>query len=456
MLKKEKTILESLMAHPISSLRKPLSLTLGIALLFPFFTSCAREILSEGSTPSIPGADLVTQTVTVMPAAPVEESIITPMLSPSVLNGGKGTPCLPVGEPYPLPDVPFNDMPQAVLDFINGGGTVEALSEALYLAGIANMPEPIATGDMDGDGLEEVVVSIFEPDSMGLPPAGMLLIFTCKEGAYQLAYKEDTRPSEGAPGIRFLQDLNASGNADLVISSASCGAHTCFERVQVIQWDGTEYRNHLEGDTSDLPYPTIYLSPTERDGVYDLQVTGSGFGSVGAGPQRNVSWTWFYNEEVRLWQVSGFQREPSSYRIHVLHDAAQAAKNGEYQQALILYNRVISDSTLEDWVEPELEQAWIQAFARYQMVVIYTLQDREPFANTVLEELKSTTSPDNPQYGYFEMAVAYLDGFQEGGAEMGCKLAQDYVVLHPELSDTLGPQLFGYGNQTFTEKDVCP
>jgi hypothetical protein len=454
MLNKEKTILESLMTCPTSSPSKTLSLCQAIALLIiPWLTGCSGSLPSQSSTLTPYSS---TPTRSAVPLDLLEETAPTGTLAPLETNMVEASPCPPVGEPEPLVYIPFDALPESLLDFMNSGGSINDMGEALYEAGVANLPEPIATGDMDGDGLDEVVVSIFDPDSVSLPPAGILLIYSCQDSVYRLVYKEDTRSADGAPGIRFLQDLNADGRDDLVVSSASCGAHTCFERVQVIQWDGTSYRNHLEGDSSDLPYPNIYLSPGVPEGVYEIQVTGSGIGSVGAGPQRNVTRVWSFSEDAQLWEVSDFQQEPSNYRIHVLHDAVDAARNGDYQQALVLYNRVINDTTLEDWTDPELEQLWIKAFARYQMAVIYTILDRGTFANTILSELESTTSPDNPQYAYYEMAVMYMDGYQEGGIERGCMFAQDYAALHPGLLEPFGPLAFGYGNPIFTDQDICP
>jgi hypothetical protein len=445
------------MARPLSCLPKPRSLYLVISLLFAILiTACTSSLSTPDPTAIFSPIELPTSTAPAAPALPVQESTAPAALTPTAMVTGEAQPCPPVGDPAPLPEGLFDSLPERVLAFLNGGGSLEALSEALYMTGVANLPEPTAAGDMDGDGWEELVVSVFDPDSSSLPPSGMLLIYTCRDGAYLLAYQEDTRPSEGAPGIRFLRDLNADGQAELVSSSATCGAHTCFERVQVIQWDGTGFRNHLEGDTADLPYPTVYLSPTDQEGLFDLQVSGSGFGSVGAGPQRNVTRIWSFNEGLQLWQISDFYQEPSNYRIHILHDAAAAAERGDYQQALMLYNRVLSDTTLEDWADPEQEQAWIKAFARYQMVAIYTLQDREAFANTVLEELKTAAPPGSQQVVYSDMAVAYIDGYQDGGAVEGCRIVQDYAALHPGLLDPLGPQSFGYGNPPFTEEDLCP
>ena len=386
-------------------------------------------------------------------------AVPSPTLPPSPQPSLAAEPpqaCLPPGNPSPLVDGPFDIYPPEIFSFLNGGGSAKDLDQALYSLGIANLPVPVGVSDMTGDGIEDVVVSIFDPRSVLQPPAGLLLIYICDQQGYRLAYQEDTRPNQGAPGIRYLQDMNADGISDLVLSSASCGAHTCFERVQLISWEAGEFINRLVGETIDLPYPTIYLEPAQDSGIYDLHISGSGLGSVGAGPQRNITRVWTYEAGSLRWLVSSVVFEPSSYRIHVLHDANSAFKNGEFKEALLLYNRAISDSTLQDWSDPAGEQAWITSFARYQLVVLYTLQDQGTFANLTLDEMNASISPESQQHGYFEMATLFLEGFRKGGVEEGCAAAIEYAAAHTELLEPLGPQVFGYGNPPITPEQVCP
>jgi hypothetical protein len=399
-----------------------------------------------------------------LPTQPVLPDTATPAASPpqapSPAQTGQDADetaiCVPREDPGSLPDGRFATYPFAIQQFLNQGGWVDELDQALYAADIANLPVPVGVADMTGNGFEEVVVSIFDPSSAGLPPAGMLLIYACDRQEFSLVYQQDSGPANGAPVIRFLQDLNADGNSELVVSSASCGAHTCFERVQVIGWDGSQFIDRLEGDTDDLPYPDIYLAPSAEEGVFDLLISGSGFGSVGAGPQRNITRIWSYERDSQRWQVNSTHFEPSTYRIHILHDAGAAAKAGEYQQALMLYNRAISDTTLDDWFDPALERAWISAFARYQLVAIYRLLDRDSFASTILGEMEKAYPRDSPQHGFYQMAAAYMDNYMEGGSEAACAAAIEFVTEHPELLDPLGPQIFGYGNPAYTLEDVCP
>jgi hypothetical protein len=427
-----------------------------ITLLVSAYLLAGCSPAADSQIGTAPPIDLPTHSVS--PSSPTlatpTHTLPSPTQSETIIDDT--TTCRRQGTPGPLPDGPFDAYPQAIQQFLNEGGWVEDLDEALYAAEIANLPVPVGAADMTGDGFDELVVSIYDPGSVSMPPAGMLIIYTCSQGKYRQIYLQDSRPLDGAPGIRFLQDLNADGLSELVISSASCGAHTCFERVQVIGWEGAQFTNRLGGETNDLPYPTIYLAPSANEGIFDLQITGSGLGSVGAGPQRNITKIWSYAEGSQNWQMVSSQPEPSNYRIHVLHDAGAAAKDSDFQKALSLYNRAISDTTLDDWLNPALEQAWIGAFSRYHLVVIYTMQERDAFAEIILGEMEKIYPLDSPQHGYYEMAVIYRDGYLEAGAESGCAAAIAYAASHPDILEPLGSQTFGYGNPTITPADICP
>jgi hypothetical protein len=441
-----------------SSLLKTGAQLLGIFLILANLTAgCSPG--SETRSAAVPASISPTQTIVTGSPKPVELDQNEASSTPTEKAVQNIKTCVSQGDSSPLPNGHFELYPQAILQFLNEGGWVDELDEALYAAGVANMPVPVDAAEMTGDEFEEVVVSIFDPGSANMPPSGMLLIYTCHQNEYQLAYQEDSRPigpSTGTPGITFLQDLNADGTSELVASSRTCGAHTCFERVQVLGWDGREFINRLDGLTDDLPHPTVYLQPSGQDGIYDIYITASGVGSVGAGPQRNMTRYWAYNADTQRWQISSLTLEPSMYRIHVLHDALAATRDGNYQEALLRYNRAISDTTLEDWADPALEQAWISAFARYQLVAIYTLQDRPTFADVILGEMEDAYPPDSLQHGYYEMAVAYLSGYLKGGGEAGCAAAVEYATANPGILEPLGMQNFGYGNPELIPRDVCP
>lgn len=425
-------------------------------------------LLSAGcaSQPAVTGVGTTTgnteeplQEPTLATDTPVPTLAVTPSIEPTATlpATGSGAGCTP-GQDQPELNVgDFDQYPQAIRDFLNNGGTPSDLDEALYNAGVANQPVAVKTADMTGDGQEEVVVSIFNPASQTMPPAGTLMIYACQSGAYQQDYQQDSKQAWGAPGIRYLQDLNADGKAELIASAGSCGAHTCFEDVEILAWDGEQFKNLLDGDTKEIPYPDIRITDEDGDGIYNVEIAGSGYGSVGAGPQRNVTDIWRYDPSSGMWNFDQQVFQESNYRIHVLQDAETATKNGDYANALVLYNRVINDTSLEDWMDPETEKANLSAYALFKSGVVYTIEGQEDLAKTTFAQLSSSYPPDEPQHAYVDMANAFQQAYTSDGLEAACSAARTSASKHSDqILAPLGPQAFGYANPEIHSDDVCP
>lgn len=390
--------------------------------------------------------------LTETPTKPESDVPIVPSPSPTPID----SVCVTPKDGVELPDAPFEQYPDRILEFLNRGGALPELDTLLYDAGIANQPLAVAAEDMTGDGKTDVVVSIFNPDSLSTPPGGVLLIFICQQDRYTLARWDSSVDWEGAPGIRYFQDLNSDGRADLITGSPRCGAHTCFEDVNILSWNGNMIENRLMGITDDLPYPTIELQESVEEEIFDVVITGGGFGSVGAGPQRSLSRQWSYRSETGDWQVSSESPGASNYRVHVLHDADGAARQGDYPEALLLYQRVISDMTLVDWADPTQERANLAAYARFRMAVVYLHMGQTDFARVILAELDSNYPPGSGQHGYVEMARLFYDEYQKSDVKTACKAARGYAAKHEgQILKGLGPESFGYGNPVYEPQAIC-
>lgn len=366
--------------------------------------------------------------------------------------------CVPLDETVVLGvAVDFDEYPQIILNFLNRGGTGENLDSQLYDAGIANQPITLSLADMTGNGKDDFVVSIFDPQSSHIAPGGTLMIFTCQNDSFTLALELKSEDLFGAPGIRYLQDLDSDNLAELVSGSPTCGAHTCFEDVGVWAWTGTEFQNRLMGTTIEIPYPDIRIGDDDLDGCYQVELVSAGYGSVGAGAQRTSSWVWDYDPDLDQWYTAGPVFAPANFRIHVVHDADEAVRNGDYQGALVLYQRVIVDQTLSDWIDPEVERANLSAYAYYKMIVVYYTLDSDDFAQLTYEQMRESVSVDDDAYAYVMMAEAFREAYLAEGLVSGCEHAQGFARGESELIlDPLGPGVFGYANPEFTLEDLCP
>jgi tetratricopeptide (TPR) repeat protein len=146
--------------------------------------------------------------------------------------------------------------------------------------------------------------------------------------------------------------------------------------------------------------------------------------------------------------------EPPRYRIHVLHDADAAFKSGDYETAIVLYQRVINDQALLDWVDPPVEQANLGAYARFKLIVLSTQSGQTDEAERYFIELKAGPETGN-WHDYIDMADTYLQGVAI--ASHGCPAARDYAETHAgQILSSLGSTAFGYANPDYTPEDVCP
>lgn len=432
-----------------------LALTLGCN----FVTQALQASPAPEGTPAI-------ETLGLTP--PAEEP--TPATTPAVLTTAPapagelpevlGQACVPEGEPEVLSAADFEDYPRAIEDYLNEGATPGMLEAALAEAGVGSLPVAVAAGDLTGDGIADVAVSVFDPAATGALPEGALLLYACEWGAYQLALVQsseelaDDEGLAGPPHLWALGDLDDDERAELVVSVPTCGAHTCFEHLSILGWEEGGFEDRLAGETGDLPNPNVEVRDPDGDGLFEVAVIGGGISSVGAGPQRALERVWrLYGGR---WQVAAEVPGPSNFRIHALHDAEAAALAGEAEAALVLYERVIDDEALEDWMAPEEERAVLGAYARFREVVLYTRLGREAFAEVALDEMEAAYPAGAAEHVYVVMARLYREGFASGGVAVGCEAARRFAGNHASVVlDPLGPEQFGYGNRSFTAEDVC-
>ncbi len=302
-----------------------------------------------------------------------------------------------------------------------------------------------------------MVVSIIDPKSEDILPGGMLLIYVCTDNEYRLLHQQDSVENRGVFGIRYLQDLNSDGLAELVISSPSCGAHTCFEDVHVLGWDGEGFTNMLEGPTDDLSSPEIRVKDPDQDGIFDIEIGSGGFNSVGAGPNRTSTRNWIYDKLSHNWEYFEDINGPSFFRIHVLHDADEAVIVGDYEQALIEYGRVVYDPNLVDWQNFEQEKAVLSAYALYKISVVHLILGQEDLASITFDLLGQYHPTSTDGHIFVELSNTFRTGFTNNGLTGGCEAAQEFAVDYAEeILLPLSSATFGYANPDYLPADICP
>lgn len=408
-------------------------------------------IVSATLACSLAGSQLVAPT-------PVEATptVSTPAIEPET----KGEPPPVMRNPScvsPQPGVSlgaftYETLPEAILDYLNAGGGPEELDSALKTAAFGNQPVAAAVADLNGDGKRDAVASVYNPLSSFMPPPSTLAIYVCRDDRYVLGLSES---QDKNAHIWQVMDLDNDGAAEVLLSWATCGAHTCFEEFQVLSWQDGEFVNRLEAAPGELPYPNAQVQDEDGDGIFDVIVSASGIGSVGAGPQRSVTYTWRLEAGATQWTRVSAQPGESPFRIHAVHDGDAAARQGDYELAVELYLRAIHDPGLQEWIEPEAEKANLQAYARYKLMAVLLLQGQDQLAGQIFDELQAEAPAGSAQSVYADLAERYRQAFAQGGGDAACTAAMATVEANP--AGVLDPlNAFGYGNPAYTALDMCP
>lgn len=385
---------------------------------------------------------------------------------------GTVSPGPAAAEPAPCPILPSRPFtpdwqapalsPQGLLAFLNGGGTPQSLAESLRAAGRGDSRSaPVLALDINGDAWLDLVVAFTDPSSLQAsgrsqarplpqpPSSGTLVVFVCQHAAYAVGDPLLSQPDR-TPRLFQAGDLTADGIDDAIVGWEACGAHTCFQDLDVITATGTHLSAHRLAPTDDLPYPAMDRLP---DGT--LAVTGTGIGSAGAGPYRQSTRVWAWSVESAGFTVLSEHPEPPRFRIHALLDAEAAAGREEWDLALDLYHRVILDDTLLDWADPQVERANLTGYSMFRVVVTYVRLHDLGDARVAYGILQNQYADSATGQAYAALGTAFWETFSETeDLELSCDAARSFASANSDL--VLKPLYFGYANPPFTAEQVCP
>jgi hypothetical protein len=187
-----------------------------------------------------------------------------------------------------------------------------------------------------------------------------------------------------------------------------------------------------------------------------MVLVGGTLASVAAGPQRERT-------DIDHWNGSGYALVETHYAASnslplLVWEANDALAMRDYEQAITLYERALSDPSLVPWAQgtndpalQESERDLLHAFSRFRLVVANAAAENEAGAEQWLETF-STYQTDSP---FHEAAEIFMTRWLGNGMTIPCRAANGYAAEH---LDTMVEPLnrFGYTGPQFTTDDICP
>jgi hypothetical protein len=347
--------------------------------------------------------------------------------------------------------------------------------------------------DLTHDGTAEII--LFE-DDWDYPD---LTIFGCRAGSYQVLQEFDGNISHLSYWVR---DLNGNGVPEIILADFSCNTYRCLS-VRVIEWDGNTFRSliykvwtdwegslrvdqsaEMIGGKLDRSPPSVDFLDWDLNGSVDLVLTGDIPSDlsfyINDGPWRNRTDVYSWNGEHFVPNRTIYSTP--YYRFQAIQDADRAATYGDWDSAVVFYERVISDPSLNSW-SPAIQEQWIAqsenqlgpaptptnipadpdewpilaAYARYRIIIIHIVQGDVAAARDQFNQLINLYSSGSRPYLYVQLADAFLISYSaEPSIAKACTAAINFASDNPELLIPLGSTYHGTQSLRYTPRDICP
>jgi hypothetical protein len=389
-----------------------------------------------------------------------------------------------------LPDtLSFDNVRGQLVTYLNTGGNLNTLASqlearAFLLESAIENPTPydpplgngVFVGDVNGDNTKDVVVNVHDPAFDAGGQQGLrskILVYLCLENRYWEGDEIEFTSMGGQPeselGLRVTHvvDLDEDNSLEIVSYHRNCGAHTCYTNFQIYTWGN---RLELLVPENAISYPSAGYEVIDNQ----LLVHSGTIGSVGAGPQRPYDITYAWDGST----LAVVDRQPTAlpeYGFQAIYDGLDALASGDYDNALGLFNRVLTDTTLQDastiFAEGNPRPTAVRnGLAHYGILLASVARDGVD-AETTQQALESLTAIRQlPIYQdqllsenlWRRYGLRFYDAAASGDLTTACAIVREDIELTARRIDI--PELFvadywpdyGYGNLPPEPEVVCP
>lgn len=339
-----------------------------------------------------------------------------------------------------------------------------AVQSALLDAGWQREPADWRTADLTGDRWVEWILLLYPPgaEQEVYTPANLWII---NEEGLRYRFYEDPNLAGGVSlslKVSGTADFTGDGTTELVVNEETCGAHTCFTGLRVIDVVDGAFTNLVEAEAADpasqngdviaVSYADIRFADGTGDGVTDVLVHGGAIGSAGAGIVRTYTEVWAWDGSAVT--LADTILDPTNYRHHILYEANSRMETGELAAAQDLYERVINDESLQTpaFTLSEAETyADLSQFAAFRLILIDLIQEDSVTAESRLAWLEEMY-PDAPATAVAPTLINNWAG--EASLPDLCAGVDAGFIAYNAPTGVLAD--LGYGNPSLEGMDFCP
>lgn len=335
----------------------------------------------------------------------------------------------------------FSQFIEFITDYIHEGKNLDNLQEIIFDKWNIQVDIEVSQVRVNTDKLLGLI--LYLPSY----PQGIPMIFAINE---KQQVQDVFIPSEidYIRKFKFLSQVTVNFNdlPDIVYIDSMCGAHTCFYNLNIIEWNGKEFVDLIEGDLV-LPYSNYLIR------LGQIIAISAGIASVGAGPQRAYTEIWKWNGETykKTDEIFG----PPIARVHLLHDADAQLEEGNLTSAIDLYRKTLDeDYPINKFVEESnYKKEAIKAYATFKLMVVYAVKGDVSEVKKYMAQLKANHIENTEGYLFVRFGEAFWDNYSHtNDVSSAC---QGVISQAKHITDINNVIEVGYENSYDLTKHIC-
>jgi hypothetical protein len=370
-----------------------------------------------------------------------------------------------------------------VLDFLNSGGTSQSILSAFEKLNSEEIKTFFRAEDVTGDQIPEFVFAY-----------GIWLdVFGCKEGKYELTLTATYESNLGGVSLIDIVDINRDGLAEIITLFNGCMGGRC-PILRVYEWNEKDFQDLIANPNSGDSCSFLTAAPFEVQ-IQDIDNNGTKeiILNNNDNPWPDIDFPYRKETRICMWNgqnivVSKSEFDAPHYRFQAVQDGDRATLAGDYDQALVFYQRTINDNDLQwftqdrkqydfwiyhsnyfsgakeptptvspSMVEDPNEYPILAAYAYYRIMLLYILQNGTAQAESTLITLQNqfpTGSPGN----YFTQAASIFWQEYQGSMNIqsSCNKVVGYAQENPIPIEYLGDWDHGVHSIHYTPESICP
>lgn len=369
--------------------------------------------------------------------------------------------CPTAGTP-PTPKRPtaFALYPQAIALYLSAGGATTTLEATLRGWGAINDGRGVVQSDTDltGDGIREIIVTIFDPAlyKPTVASPGQLLIFGCDQQAYKLLYSTPYSANTVLPELRRVGNMNGDGRAQVAFTQQICmpngAAATCTQAMQILNWNSVIGTFIMLNDALiDATNARVQIGDVDGDGLLEVTITFNPPLDVSVGPWRRTVHLWDWNGAN--YTLAAIQTEAATYRIHAMYDADAIFQVGDFRGAVRAWDKLKDDPTLAAWAPNDA--LTIRALANFRKLTAFAALRQTKAIEDLTAAMQGENPPGSITEGWAQLATAFNEAYKANRQlKKLCSAMQGAFSLRSDMIAQIN--IYGEINHEYTIAELCP